>query len=184
MDSVLLSTMADLLSHEGVGVLRFEFGYMANRRTTGKKAPPPRAEKLIGEFEAAVEASGIKAPFIGGKSLGGRVASMCAEKLYVNGKISGLVCLGYPFHPTGKPDRLRIAHLMSFNFPALIVQGDRDSFGTREEIAGYGLPDTIEFHMAPAGNHDLVPNKRSGRTAMDNWHEAAVAIADFMKRVN
>ena len=182
MDSNFLNTMAALLADQGIGVMRFEFAYMANRRTTGKKAPPPRAEKLLDEFEAAVDAAGVKAPFIGGKSLGGRVASMCAEALYANGKIGGLVCLAYPFHPTGKPDSLRTAHLMSFDFPALIVQGERDPFGTRKEIAGYGLPGTIDFHMAPDGDHDLAPRKSSGRIALQNWQDAAMAIAAFMKR--
>lgn len=182
MDSTFLNTMSSLLADQDIGVLRFEFAYMAARRTTGKKAPPPRADKLLGEFEAAIDAAGVKAPFIGGKSLGARVASMCAEKLHADGKIGGLVCLGYPFHPTGKPDSLRTAHLMSLDLPALIVQGDRDPFGTREEIAGYGLPGTIAFHMAPDGDHDLAPRKRSGRTALDNWQDAAIAIAGFMKR--
>ena len=182
MDSTFLNTMSSMLAGQGICVLRFEFAYMAARRTTGKKAPPPRADKLLSEFEAAIDAAGVKAPFIGGKSLGARVASMCAAKLYAQDRIGGLVCLAYPFHPTGKPDSLRTAHLMGFDFPALIVQGERDPFGTREEIAGYGLPDTINFHMAPDGDHDLAPRKRSGRTAMDNWQDAAVAVAAFMKR--
>ena len=100
--------------------MRFEFAYMAARRTTGKKAPPPRADKLLGEFEAAVDDAGVKAPFIGGKSLGARVASMCADKLVATGKIGGLVCLAYPFHPTGRPDSLRTAHLMDIDFPLVL----------------------------------------------------------------
>lgn len=182
MDSTFLNTISSLLAGQGIGVLRFEFAYMAARRTTGKKAPPPWADKLLGEFEAAVDDAGVKAPFIGGKSLGARVASMCADKLVATGKIGGLVCLAYPFHPTGRPDSLRTAHLMDIDFPALIVQGERDPFGMREEIAGYGLPETIEFHMAPDGDHDLVPRKKSGRSALDNWQDAAVAVAAFIKR--
>ena len=71
--------------------------------------------------------------------MGGRVASMIADEVHASGRIAGLLCLGYPFHPIGKPDQLRTAHLAEMQTPALIVQGTRDLFGTREEVAGYTL---------------------------------------------
>lgn len=182
MDSGFMNDMAGLIGDAGIGVLRFEFGYMARRRLTGKKAPPQAAERLIDEFKAAIDCAGIERPFIGGKSLGGRVASMCAGELHAQGRINGLVCLGYPFHLPGKSGALRTAHLEDYSCPSLIVQGENDPFGTRSEIEGYTLSDAIEFNFAPSGNHDLTPPKRSGRTAMDNWREASLAVADFMKR--
>ncbi|MGI9462942.1 MAG: alpha/beta family hydrolase [Aestuariivirgaceae bacterium] len=183
MDIDFMNVMAGLIAAQGIGVMRFEFDYMARRRTTGKKAPPPKAERLIDEFKSAIAAAGVERPFIGGKSLGGRVASMCADELHAAGSIAGLVCLGYPFHPTGKPHSLRTAHLEDIACPVLIVQGERDPFGNVEEIAGYKLARAIGFHYAPFGDHDLSPPKRSGRTASDNWRDCAAAIGEFVKRV-
>ncbi len=98
---------------------------------------------------------------IGGKSFGGRVASMVADALGV----PGLVCLGYPFHPPEKPEQLRTAHLEHLGTPALICQGTRDPFGTVEQVAGYDLSPTIELHWLDDGDHDFRPRKAiSGRT--------------------
>ena len=95
----------------GFRVARFEFDYMARRRTSAARKPPPRAEKLDLEYIAAIDALAAKGPLIiGGKSMGGRVASMVADE---PGRIAGLLCLGYPFHPLGKPDELRTEHLAS-----------------------------------------------------------------------
>ncbi len=184
MDSDLLNALTDLVVMQNVGVIRFEFQYMAKRRLNGKNAPPPRAERLIGEFRSAIETAGIERPFIGGKSLGGRVASMCADELYADGLIAGLVCVSYPFHPTGKPEALRTAHLADVACPVLITQGEKDPFGTRKEIATYRLAETIEFHYAPLGDHDLSPPKRSGLTTLHNWRNAAAAIGEFIRRVS
>lgn len=181
MDSPFMNAIAALLAGQGIQVKRFEFGYMAQRRTTGKKAPPPRAEKLLGEFESALAQVGSGNIYIGGKSLGGRVASMIAEAAFSQGRIKGLVCLGYPFHPPGKPESLRTAHLLDLNCPALIVQGENDPFGNRAEVSTYQLSRSLRFYWAPAGNHDLVPPKSTGRTKEQNWQDAAVAVARFMQ---
>ncbi len=181
MDSPFMEAFAKLAAQQGVRVARFEFAYMAARRTTGKKAPPPRAEKLISEFEDALAEIECAPIFIGGKSLGGRVASMFAETAFAQGRINGLVCLGYPFHPPGKPDSLRTAHLVNFTCPTLIVQGENDPFGNRGEVTGYDLPESIRIAWAPYGNHDLAPPMRSGRTGEQNWQDAAAAVAGFMK---
>jgi predicted alpha/beta-hydrolase family hydrolase len=95
-----------------------------------------------------------------------------------------VVCLGYPFHPPGKPDKMRTAHLPAIQCPVLIAQGERDAFGTRVEVAGWDIPAQIGFHWAPHGNHDLVPPKRSGLTDEDNWSDAARAIAGFITTHN
>ena len=140
-------------------MIRFEFGYMAGRRE-GRRAALPRAETLKGEYRAAVD--GVEAPgrlVIGGKSMGGRVASMVADELYAAGRIAGLFCLGYPFHPPGRPEQLRTAHLATLATPALICQGTRDPFGTCEEVAGYALSPAIEIAWVEDGDHDLRPRK-------------------------
>ncbi|MCK9909282.1 alpha/beta hydrolase, partial [Microbacteriaceae bacterium K1510] len=142
MTSPFLETMTRLLNERGMQVSRFEFDYMAARRQGGKRRPPPRAEMLIGEYMRAVEQlrSAEATPqklFIGGKSMGGRVASLVADNLHQAGSVSGLICLGYPFHPPGKPENLRTAHLERLSCPTLIVQGERDPFGGRAEVESY-----------------------------------------------
>ena len=187
MDSEFMNEFTTLAVANDICVARFEFGYMAGRRITGKKPPPPKAEKLIGEFLAALYDLRAKKPetplFIGGKSLGGRVASMMAQQCFEAKKIAGLVCLGYPFHPPGKADALRTGHFVDYNCPSLICQGENDPFGKRPEIELYDLPDSFQFHWAPFGNHDMTPPKRSGLTKQDNWSDAAKAVAAFMKKL-
>ncbi len=170
MDSPSMNSIAKALANTGLRVARFEFGYMASRRASSGKKPPPRAEALISEYLAAVDTLKAKGPLvIGGKSMGGRVATMIADQLYVSGQIAGLLCLGYPFHPIGKPDQLRTARLAEMRTPTLIVQGTRDLFGTREEVATYKLSKAIEIFWLEDGDHDLKPRKTaSGFTAADH----------------
>src|SRR5690606_2744544 len=123
MDSPAMNAATTALAAEGLRVARFEFGYMAARRTEGSRRPPPKAETLNPEFCAAVAELGATGKLvIGGKSMGGRVASMVADGLYAEGRIAGLLCLGYPFHPPEKPAQLRTAHLTTLRVPTLICQ--------------------------------------------------------------
>ncbi len=159
MDSPGMTAIAAALGEAGLCVARFEFGYMASRRV-GRRKPPPRAEALKPEFLAAVDALASNGPLlIGGKSMGGRVASMVADELWDADRIRGLVCLGYPFHPPDKPQQLRTRHLTELRTPTLIVQGTRDPFGTRDEVEGYALSPAIEFLWLEDGDHDLKPRK-------------------------
>jgi predicted alpha/beta-hydrolase family hydrolase len=119
---------------------------------------------------------------IGGKSMGGRVASMIADAAFAEGRIAGLLCLGYPFHPVGKPEQLRTAHLAGLQTPALIVQGMRDPFGTPEEVAGYTLSPAIEILWLEDGDHDLKPRKSiSGFTAADHLRRMAERVAAWSR---
>lgn len=182
MDSPFMNAFSQLLADRGFRVARFEFAYMAARREGGGKRPPPRAEKLVSEYAAAIAGLGTAGRLIiGGKSLGGRVASLIAQQCYDAGDIAGLLCLGYPFHPPGRPERLRTAHLERLGAPTLIVQGERDPFGGRDEVAGYALPRAVRLHWAPDGDHGLAPRKASGRSAAENWREAADAIAAWVR---
>jgi len=184
MDSAAMTATAKALAEAGFRVVRFEFGYMAARRQ-GQRKPPPRAESVIPEYRAAVEALGATGPLIiGGKSMGGRVASMAADELHDAGRIAGLLCLGYPFHPPGKPAQLRTTHLVDLKTPALICQGTRDAFGTRDEVAGYALSDRIELLWLEDGDHDLKPRKSvSGFTAADHLRAMAAAVSDWAGRI-
>lgn len=143
IDSAPMNAIADVPAGAGFRVARFEFAYIATRRE-GKRKPPPKAELFLDEYRTAIEelsATGLL--IIGGKSMGGRVASMAADELLADGRIAGSQCLGYPFHPPAKPQQPRPAHLADLKTPTLIFLGARDPFGTREEVEGYGLSDQI-----------------------------------------
>jgi predicted alpha/beta-hydrolase family hydrolase len=185
MDSASMTAAAKALSATGFRVARFEFGYMAARRTSGDRKPPPRAETLNPEYKAAIAELGAKGPLIiGGKSMGGRVASMIADELYMEGRIAGLLCLGYPFHPPGTPEQLRTQHLKGLKAPALICQGTRDEFGTREEIPGYELSKAIEILWLEDGDHDLKPRKTiSGFSAADHMTTMAETVLAWTARL-
>jgi len=186
MSSAFLDQMAAALDEHGVGVSRFEFDYMSVRRTGGTRRPPPKAVVLMDEYRAAAaQASRLcDAPLIiGGKSMGGRIASMIADEAYAQGAICGLVCLGYPFHPVGKPETLRVAHLATMACPALIVQGERDALGSRVEIDGYALSPAIAVHWLEDGDHDFKARRASGFSQGDHIAGAAAAIAAFACRV-
>jgi predicted alpha/beta-hydrolase family hydrolase len=186
MDSAAMNAAARALAGHGFRVARFEFTYMAGRRTGAGPKPPPRAERVIPEYIEAVEDLGpTTGPLIiGGKSMGGRVASMIADRLYEARRIAGLLCLGYPFHPSGKPDQLRTAHLEHLATPTLICQGTRDPLGTREEVASYSLSSAIDLLWLEDGDHDLKPRKAiSGFTAADHLETMAAAAAGWAQRL-
>lgn len=182
MDSAGMTELTSALVARDIRIVRFEFAYMAARRE-GVRKPPPRAETLVGEYRDALAGVSDRPLFIGGKSMGGRVASLIADDLFDAGTISGLVCLGYPFHPPAKPDQLRTAHLLGLRTPTLICQGTRDEFGTIDEVPGYGLSSAIDVHWLEDGDHSFRPRKAiSGRTNAQNIAEAADAVRAFVER--
>jgi predicted alpha/beta-hydrolase family hydrolase len=185
MDSPSLTATAKALAGSGFRVARFEFDYMAGRRTASGRKPPPRAEKLNPEYITAIDALDAKGPLIiGGKSMGGRVASMVADNLFASGRVHGLLCLGYPFHPPAKPEQLRTAHLVDLKIPTLIVQGTRDQFGMREEVSAYTLSPAIEILWLEDGDHDLKPRKSvSGFSAADHLKTMAEAVSGWAERI-
>ncbi len=184
MSSPFMELIATLLAERGVASARFEFTYMAARRAGGKRRPPPKAELLIPEYEAALGEMHNLNPgrrlLIGGKSMGGRVASFMADRAFAAGSCAGLVCLGYPFHPVGTPENLRTAHLETLVCPTLIVQGERDPFGSRSEVGSYQLSESIAFHWAGDGDQDLGPRGGKGYTRKGNLAAAADAVAAFV----
>ena len=181
MDSQSMSATARALADAGFRVARFEFDYMASRRTSSSRKPPPRAETLKPEYVAAIAALKARGPLIiGGKSMGGRVASMIADEQHA----AGLLCLGYPFHPVGKPTQLRTAHLAELKTPALIVQGTRDPFGTQGEVATYKLSKAISILWLEDGDHDLRPRKAvSGFSMADHLKTMAEATAAWAAKI-
>jgi predicted alpha/beta-hydrolase family hydrolase len=183
MDSPFMASFAEGLANRGYRVARFEFPYMAAQRAGGGKRPPDRPSVLIETWRNVIAKLGSELGperlVIGGKSLGGRIASMIAD----DAGVRGLICLGYPFHPPGKQAEAahqRIAHLRQLRTQALIVQGTRDPFGSPEEVSGYGLSPAIAVHWLEDGDHGFVPRKGSGRTPEQNLEEALQAIAGFL----
>ena len=182
-DSQFLTRYAAALSKKGVRVARFEFEYMAQRRHGGSKRPPPRTPVLEEEYRQLIAGYDGPGPvFIGGKSMGGRIATMVAGDEFRAGRIAGVVGLGYPFHPQGKPEKLRTAHLENIAAPILICQGTRDPFGTSEDVAGYTLSDSIELVWLEDGEHSFKARKASGHTQDGHIEAAAEAAAVFMQK--
>lgn len=181
MDSASMTATAGALAEAGFRVARFEFAYMAARRTSDNRKPPPRAETLMPEYLEAIRKLGVTGPLIiSGKSMGGRVASMVADELHAAGEIAGLLCLGYPFHPPGKPETLRTRHLAGLTTPTLICQGTRDEFGTRDEVDSYDLSGSIRVLWLEDGDHDLKPRKKiSGFSAADHLRTLAQTVRNW-----
>ncbi|SDD67601.1 hypothetical protein SAMN05216185_110135 [Pseudomonas guariconensis] len=181
MDSDFLEDMAQRLAAQGVGVIRFEFPYMAQRREGGGKRPPNPQKVLLDCWrdvyrQVRLLVAGPLA--IGGKSMGGRMASLLADELGAD----ALVCLGYPFYAVGKPEKPRVEHLAGLRTPTLIVQGERDALGNREAVAGYVLSPAIELCWLAAADHDLKPLKASGLTHEGHLQVAAERVAAFLMR--
>lgn len=175
MEAPLLQAMAEGLAGAGCRVRRFEFPYMQRARATGRRRPPDREPALLQAWRDAatqLRAETTAPLVVGGKSLGGRMASLIAEELGA----AGLLCLAYPFHPPGRPERERTAHLATLTVPTLILQGERDPFGSRAEVAGYRLAPSIRIAWLPDGDHDFRPRRQSGVTLQAN-HGTAVAKA-------
>ncbi len=183
MDSPFMADVAAGVAACGVRVVRFEFPYMAARRD-GQRRPPDREATLLATWEAVIAALGGGTDLcIGGKSLGGRIASMVAD----HAAVRGLVCLGYPFCPPGTDPaaggaRLehRIAHLRQLRTPTLIVQGSRDNFGGRAEVVAFPLSPAIRIHWLEDGDHSWKPRRAAGRGAADNMQEGIAAVAAFV----
>lgn len=176
MDGDFMTFFAEALAARGHRVARFEFPYMEKRRADGRNRPPDRPDVLLDTWRAVVAHLDAKGLVIGGKSLGGRIASMIADETGV----CGLVALGYPFHAQGKPENVRVAHLEHLQTPTLILQGARDALGSQAEVARYPLSPAITVHWLEDGDHSFVPRKASGRTREDNWSEAATAFGAFV----
>ena len=177
MDSPFMVAFSAGLAGRGYRVVRFEFPYMAGRRENGIKRPPDRPPVLFESWKNIIGHLGTDGLVIGGKSFGGRIASMIADETGV----LGLVCLGYPFHAPGREaDARRLDHMTEIKTPTLIVQGERDALGNADEVAGYPLSPAVHVHWMPDGDHSFKPRKKSGHTEDGNWQAGIDAVAGFV----
>ncbi|MFO1129245.1 MAG: alpha/beta family hydrolase [Rhodospirillales bacterium] len=181
MDSPFMAYFAAAIAAGGYRVVRFEFPYMAERRYAGTKRPPDRSDILLTTWRTVVAMHGPAAQLvIGGKSMGGRMASQIADETGA----AGLLCLGYPFHPPGRPEQLRTAHLLNLATPTLIVQGTRDPLGSATEVPKYSLSPAIRVHWLADGDHSFKPRASSGRTADGNLEEGREVIIAWLAQLN
>jgi len=187
MDNPFMAAIAGGLAGRGWRVVRFEFPYMARIRQTGRRQGPDRMPVLQQAFREQVARERRLHPqrplLVGGKSLGGRVASLLVDELAGSDGVRGCLCLGYPFHPPGRPAQLRTEHLAALASPTLILQGERDSFGKRGEVESYGLSAAIQLHWLPNGDHSFKPSRSSGLSEAQNWATAVAWSADFLAAV-
>jgi len=178
MDHPFLAGFCRAIADEGVATLRFNFPYVER----GRRSPDPEAklrEAWQTAFETASAEGGVV--MVGGKSLGGRIASMCVAD---GMPAAGLVFLGYPLHPPGKPERIRDEHLYRIRVPMLFLQGTRDPFARPELLAGVldRLGRLAELHPVEAGDHSF--NVRGAkRDARDVGAGLAGLAAPFVRRV-
>ena len=179
-----MQAMADGLAKLNWRVHRFDFPYMARRRLTGQKTLPDRPDVLLKAFKEAVDELDQGHPLvIGGKSMGGRIASLLLDELHASSTVAAGVCLGYPFHPLGKPAQLRTQHLIDLSAPCLIVQGERDGMGRKDEVEVYPLSSAVTLQWIPDGDHSFSPRKRSGRTEEQNLGLAVQHVHSFLASV-
>ena len=178
MDSPFMQAIAEGVAASGIRAARFEFPYMHRRRESGHGGAPDSPRILMQTWlDAIEELGGGDRLVIGGKSLGGRIASMVADEAHVR----GLVCLGYPFHPPGNAEKTRTRHLEELKTRALILQGERDPFGLPGEVARYKLSRKIRIEWIPDGDHSFKPRKSSGHTEAENLRRAIALVAAFVK---
>lgn len=185
MDTPYMTTIATGLAAGQFRVVRFEFVYMAKRREDGKRRGPDRMPVLLDRWSEVLDALGpLESPlFIGGKSMGGRSAAMFAAEPDNQGRIAGVLCLGYPFHPPGKPEKTRLDPLRAAVKPTLIVQGERDPFGKPGEVMGYRIAPPVRVTWIPDGDHSFVPRKRSGYTEEQTLGKAVGEATAFVSAV-
>jgi len=164
------------LAARGIDVVTFNFPYMEQRR----RLPDPN-DRLEACYRAVIErvrGSGTKKLAIGGKSMGGRIASQIASGAVA---LTGVVLLGYPLHPPRKPQQRRVKHLPGITAPMLFVQGTRDDFGTADEVrAAIGSLRSAELYLVDGGDHSFKVLKRTGVPQERVYAEIQDKVADWL----
>ena len=174
-----MAHFAEALGQIGLRVARFNFPYMSERDTTGRRRAPDGEPVLHDTWRQVITQLGAEKLFIGGKSQGGRTAAVVADECGVK----GVVCLGFPFHPTAKPDQYDVTPLDTIQTPTLLMQGEWDIFGDKGEVQSYTLSPPVQLKWMKEGDHSFQPPKESKRTREENWNIAARLIGRFIMEV-
>lgn len=198
--SVFMQHMISALAAQGIQVFAIDFPYMQQMMEQGKRRPPPPVAKTLEHFAAwhgLLEPLADLPLWAGGKSMGGRIATMFASTAFAStafassGSTStesasqqvcpGVIVAGYPFHPPKAPDKLRLSHWADIHCPLLVLQGERDPFGTCEEVSGYLLTAKTQLEWLTDGDHDFKPRRASGLKHEFLIDEAATLAASFVR---
>jgi uncharacterized protein len=186
MDAAALTVVADALAGARIPSLRFNFPY----RSAGRRGPdrPPVLQAAVREAASELTARAKVPPerlVLGGRSMGGRICSLVAGDEDDPLPALGLVLLGYPLHPPGKPDQLRVEHFPRLRMPVLFASGTRDSFGTPEELEQHAeqVKGRVSFHWIETGDHGFKPLKASGLTAASALADVATAVVGFVQKL-
>jgi predicted alpha/beta-hydrolase family hydrolase len=182
-DAPVLRSVASTLADARVPSLRFDYPY----RVAKKRSPdrPPVLERATRDAAAELaKRSGLPAErlVLGGRSMGGRYCSMVVGDEELPVPALGLLLLGYPLHPAGQPDRLRVEHFARLRVPCLFVSGTRDSLATQRGLtkAAKKIKGTVSFHWLDSADHGYRPLKSSGRSLQDVVAEVAEASAKWV----
>ena len=181
MDSDWMNELVEYLTDLNILVIRFEFPYMRERRKFGKKRPPNKMEIMIESWESVLKTAPMDVPLIiGGKSMGGRVAS----EIINSASALGLVALGFPFHAPKSPMGSRLEALLRVQKPTLIIQGERDSMGSQKEIKKIQFPSQFQIKYLADGDHSFKPRVKSGHTQREHLKKSATWIKDFINDIS
>ena len=182
MDSDWMNQLTQLLTKEGITTVRFEFPYMAQRRQTGIKRPPNQTSVLLDCWRETASLLKSRFPlekmFIGGKSMGGRMASLVADELHIN----GLICFGLPFHPPEKRSSpTDYFHCKKFLVRLLLFKENEILWGVRKKFFPTGYQKNIQVSFLESGDHSFKPLKKSGYTLEGHLFTAAKQAAGFIR---
>ena len=180
MEHAFLAELSRLLAGPDIEVVRFNFPYMSKRALDGKRRPPDRQPVLLDHWREMVREFAHPRLFLAGKSMGGRMAAEISDEIYCEMNAAGLLILGYPFHPPAQPDRWRGEVLKQIKTPTLLLQGERDTFGSRVELADFPFSSAVSVHWLTDGDHGFKPRKSSGLCEQDNLQQAASRIRQFV----
>lgn len=187
MNHQYIEELVDLMNAQQLNVLRFNFPFMDKRKIDGKRRPPDRMPALVACYQDILASINTSLPvFIGGKSMGGRVAAILAgdNALMTTHQVQGVICLGYPFHPAKKQENLRLAPLQETQLPVLILQGERDALGSELEIKGYEISSRCQIHFFNDGDHDLKPRVKSGYNLKQHQSAAVNKMRNFIDEIH
>lgn len=183
MEHAFLAELSWLLAGPDIEVVRFNFPYMSKRALDGKRRPPDRQPALLDHWRQMIKAFAHPRLFLAGKSMGGRMAAELYQESEDEMNAAGLLILGYPFHPPAKPDRWRGEVLKQIKTPTLLLQGERDTFGTRAELTDFPFSSAVSVHWLTDGDHGFKPRKSSGASEQGNLRQAAERIKDFIATI-
>ena len=185
MEHEFMCSISQQLAQKNIRVLRFEFPYMQKRREQGTKTPPNRQPQLVASYKDVVEQAQLPGKLvIGGKSMGGRIASLLIhEEASLAQNISGLICLGFPFYAPKKTREASLSlgeNLHHTSTQTLILQGERDHFGKREELQAMPFTEAVEVAFLADGDHSFKPRVKSGYTLPQNMDKTVELMAEFI----